>query len=193
MCLFFPPAPSSILIADPSFLLASISSITRYYFEKKFEYIIKAAATPRGTSLNGTDSITNQDHSNSSSWSRRILGIINNRSGSQGAKHKSVPDEQKQQRQESVKLKNEKDKQTNGNGGGFAKRVRTDMIRRMDDAPKLVNPSGWISEGDRIPMKRYGTVHSTNQGQDRRLSFATPAMVESRSAPSTRRFVCAPC
>ncbi|KZV69989.1 hypothetical protein PENSPDRAFT_651888 [Peniophora sp. CONT] len=24
--------------------------------------------------------------------------------------------------------------------------VRTDMIRRMDDAPKLVNPSGWISE-----------------------------------------------
>lgn len=26
-------------------------------------------------------------------------------------------------------------------------RLRTEMIRRMDDAPKLVNPSGWISEG----------------------------------------------
>ena len=26
-------------------------------------------------------------------------------------------------------------------------RVRPEMIRRMDDAPKLVNPSGWISEG----------------------------------------------
>ncbi|KAH9944580.1 TrkH-domain-containing protein [Amylocystis lapponica] len=26
-------------------------------------------------------------------------------------------------------------------------RLRPDMIRRMDDAPKLVNPSGWISEG----------------------------------------------
>jgi hypothetical protein len=27
------------------------------------------------------------------------------------------------------------------------KKLRTDMIRRIDDAPKLVNPSGWISEG----------------------------------------------
>jgi hypothetical protein len=28
------------------------------------------------------------------------------------------------------------------------RRLRPDMIRRMDDAPKLVNPSGWISEGN---------------------------------------------
>jgi hypothetical protein len=31
--------------------------------------------------------------------------------------------------------------------GDNQRKVRTDMIRRMDDAPKLVNPSGWISEG----------------------------------------------
>lgn len=32
-------------------------------------------------------------------------------------------------------------------------RLRTDMIRRMDDAPKLINPSGWISEGRPNPPR----------------------------------------
>lgn len=30
-------------------------------------------------------------------------------------------------------------------------KLRTDMIRRMDEAPKLVNPSGWISERQTDP------------------------------------------
>lgn len=29
---------------------------------------------------------------------------------------------------------------------GVLQKLRPDMIRRMDDAPKLVNPSGWVSE-----------------------------------------------
>ncbi|KAI0263834.1 cation transport protein-domain-containing protein [Gloeopeniophorella convolvens] len=36
---------------------------------------------------------------------------------------------------------------------GEPRRLRPDMIRRMDDAPKLVNPSGWISEGHSDPIK----------------------------------------
>ena len=32
-------------------------------------------------------------------------------------------------------------------GRSLAGRLRPDMIRRMDDAPKLINPSGFISEG----------------------------------------------
>jgi len=39
------------------------------------------------------------------------------------------------------------------------RRVRPDMIRRIDDKPKLVNPSGWISEG-RMPTAREGLVES---------------------------------
>ncbi|KAL4252407.1 Potassium transport protein [Abortiporus biennis] len=35
----------------------------------------------------------------------------------------------------------------NRDGSETPPRVRVDMIRRMDDAPRLVNPSGWISEG----------------------------------------------
>jgi hypothetical protein len=32
-------------------------------------------------------------------------------------------------------------------GRAHGVRVRPDMICKLDDAPKLVNPSGWISEG----------------------------------------------
>jgi hypothetical protein len=39
------------------------------------------------------------------------------------------------------------------------RRVRTHMIRRIDDKPKLVNPSGWISEG-RLPVAQEGLVES---------------------------------
>jgi len=33
------------------------------------------------------------------------------------------------------------------------RKLRPDMIRRMDDAPKLVNPSGWISESNADSLK----------------------------------------
>ena len=39
------------------------------------------------------------------------------------------------------------------------RRVRPDMIRRIDDKPKLINPSGWISEG-RMPTARENLMES---------------------------------
>ncbi|THV06206.1 hypothetical protein K435DRAFT_773402 [Dendrothele bispora CBS 962.96] len=60
------------------------------------------------------------------------------------------------------------------------KKLRTDMIRRVDDAPKLVNPSGWISEGDRIQMKRTSTIRS-NADPNRHLSFAEPSPEQNSS------------
>ncbi|KAG7449729.1 uncharacterized protein BT62DRAFT_928462 [Guyanagaster necrorhizus] len=54
------------------------------------------------------------------------------------------------------------------------KKLRTDMIRRMDDAPKRVDPNGWISEGRTIPLQRFSTVQS-NQDVPRHLSFASPS------------------
>ncbi|KAI0059918.1 hypothetical protein BV25DRAFT_1918057 [Artomyces pyxidatus] len=37
-------------------------------------------------------------------------------------------------------------------GTNDSRKLRPDMIRRMDDAPQLVNPSGWISEGRTDPL-----------------------------------------
>ncbi|KAF9650993.1 TrkH-domain-containing protein [Thelephora ganbajun] len=39
------------------------------------------------------------------------------------------------------------------------RRVRPDMIRRLDDKPKLINPSGWISKG-RMPAAQEGPAES---------------------------------
>lgn len=55
------------------------------------------------------------------------------------------------------------------------KRLRTDMIRRMDDAPKLVDPNGFVSEG---PPRRF-SIHSA-QETSRHLSFTTTGSPERR-------------
>ncbi|KAF9485986.1 TrkH-domain-containing protein [Pholiota conissans] len=50
-----------------------------------------------------------------------------------------------------------------GKGGVFRK-LRPDMIRRMDDAPKLINPSGWVSEGQApSPPKTPSGPHPSPQ------------------------------
>ncbi|KAI0000966.1 cation transport protein-domain-containing protein [Russula vinacea] len=51
---------------------------------------------------------------------------------------------------------------SNMEGPRSPRRLRPDMIRRVDDAPKLVNPSGWISEGQAGPTN----VRSTNQADN---------------------------
>lgn len=55
------------------------------------------------------------------------------------------------------------------------RKLRPDMIRRMDDAPKLLNPSGWVSEGSAPSreqsynsttgprLKREVTIHPNTQ------------------------------
>ncbi|VDC02697.1 unnamed protein product [Peniophora sp. CBMAI 1063] len=42
--------------------------------------------------------------------------------------------------------------------------LRTDMIRRMDDAPKLVNPSGWISERILNEKQTYNEPRAEHPG-----------------------------
>jgi hypothetical protein len=37
--------------------------------------------------------------------------------------------------------------------GGMHKHVKPDMIRRTTDKPMLINPSGWITEGESAEMK----------------------------------------
>jgi hypothetical protein len=48
----------------------------------------------------------------------------------------------------------------------ISSRVRPEMIRRMDDAPKLINPSGYISEGH-TPEVSVHNVSRTPSAQRR--------------------------
>ncbi|KAG8220424.1 hypothetical protein J3R82DRAFT_3116 [Butyriboletus roseoflavus] len=50
---------------------------------------------------------------------------------------------------------------------GLPKKLRTDMIRRMDAPPKRVNPSGWISEGITMPLKRLSSKIGSGGGQEK--------------------------
>jgi len=75
------------------------------------------------------------------------------------------------------------------------RRVRPDMIRRIDDKPKLVNPSGWISEGRTLTTQRGG--HMVESGSTRSRSSirgpepTNPTLVQSPepiySQPSIRQ------
>lgn len=71
--------------------------------------------------------------------------------------------------------------------GGETSRLRPDMIRRINDEPKLVNPSGWISEGRTDPLKVIPVEPEPQQNETtRRLSFAGnggPAMSSETSSP----------
>ncbi|KAK7036416.1 hypothetical protein VNI00_011613 [Paramarasmius palmivorus] len=122
--------------------------IRKYYFEKKFEHIIEAAAASESVAVPYSEKNTH--------WARRLVSFLHRERGIPVTEDSDESDHDDKERANT----------------GHTKRVRTDMIRRMDDAPKLVNPSGWISEGDRIPMKRHATIQSATQ--DRRLSFITP-------------------
>ncbi|KAK0212417.1 cation transport protein-domain-containing protein [Desarmillaria ectypa] len=73
--------------------------------------------------------------------------------------------------------------ETGGQGSIIRRKLRTDMIRRMDDAPKRVDPNGWISQGSTIPLQRLSTVQS-NRDASRHLSFASPS--PERSTQSMR-------
>lgn len=73
------------------------------------------------------------------------------------------------------------------NDRGRSSRVRPEMIRRMDDAPKLVNPSGVISEGhtprleSATPDERHlsSTAHSVSEATELEANRELDSEIES--------------
>jgi hypothetical protein len=59
---------------------------------------------------------------------------------------------------------------SNMDGQRSPRRLRPDMIRRIDDAPKLVNPSGWIIDGEPGPSN----VRTMNQSENSESSSTAP-------------------
>ncbi|KAF7297996.1 Potassium transport protein [Mycena chlorophos] len=101
----------------------------KYYFSKKFEHIVKAR------------SARNDPEKTSSAWPLRVLSrkpglsTVDEMSRDESRESPSVEEEERPKKKK-----------------GFMKKLRPDMIRRTDNAPQLVNPSGWISEGAQTPM-----------------------------------------
>ncbi|KAK7057587.1 potassium transport protein [Favolaschia claudopus] len=97
--------------------------LRKYYFARKFEHIIevaKARAAKPGENEKATPG-----------WTRRISTMLSRNSPLTSVK----------ERPESLQDGHPKEKKS------FMRKLRPEMIRRMDNPPQLINPSGWISEG----------------------------------------------
>ncbi|SJK97970.1 uncharacterized protein ARMOST_01226 [Armillaria ostoyae] len=128
--------------------------IRRRYFAKKFQRIIAETNAARVTPIDAEEKHV--------PWFRRIF-----------TRNKTVA---------VAEDGSDKASETEGRGNSMRKKLRTDMIRRMDDAPKRVDPNGWISQGSTIPLQRFSTVQS-NQDPPRHLSFASPSPERPTQSP----------
>lgn len=104
----------------------------RHYFAKKLDHIIQAEVARRAA-IKVEQQLTNTSAGTSSrapgGWSRRIFrwkSALSMVPEDSSGDHSRTPPKE---------------------------RLRPDMIRRMDAPPKLVNPSGWITESGAVPMK----------------------------------------
>lgn len=96
--------------------------IFRYYFAQKFEDILEASVEKKVKKDLEQAPIQRP-------WYHRLLATIT------GHRARVVDEESLPRAGQSSP------------GGGVLRKLRPDMIRRMDDAPKLINPSGWVSVG----------------------------------------------
>ncbi|KAF9560954.1 hypothetical protein CPC08DRAFT_750168 [Agrocybe pediades] len=126
-------------IGNPVLVSWVIVYMRRYFFARKFENILEAVAAKKAAS------IIDEDIKKHKPWPHRFVAFFS-------GKHLSVEDEE--QAKEEIRKE-----------GGAMRKLRPEMIRRMDDAPKLVNPSGWVSEG-KAPSMRKASV-SSNQAVGR--------------------------
>ncbi|KAJ7030061.1 cation transport protein-domain-containing protein [Mycena alexandri] len=107
--------------------------LRKYYFAKKFEHIIEAAKS-KAIAIGDAEKKTPP-------WTRRFSSLL-----SRDATVLSAVEETSRE----ASLNDEKPKKKKS----FMRKLRPDMIRRMDGPPQLVNPSGWISEGAHPPLPR---------------------------------------
>jgi hypothetical protein len=74
----------------------------------------------------------------------------------------------------------------NMEGQRTPRRLRPDMIRRVDGAPKLVDPSGWISEGQAGPTNVRPMNQSDNWESTAPHDPEPPLVQKSRSTSPIR-------
>ncbi|KAL0955885.1 hypothetical protein HGRIS_002083 [Hohenbuehelia grisea] len=127
--------------------------IRKYYFAKKFEHIIAAKAEKQAEDL-----VVAEAEAETRPWPSRFASVFRKNSDLSAVAEDS----------------REESKEHEHSSKNISKKLRTDMIRRVDDAPKLINPSGWISEGDRVQLKKVPTIQPETT---RQLAFArTPTI-----------------
>lgn len=132
----------------------------RHYFSKKFDHIVEAELASRAAQMRNRSS-----KARARSLSHRFATIFRRHSPLSTV----------------VEVTGEEDRPRDKmRGEGIVPKLRPDMIRRMNDTPKLVDPDGWISEGHAIPSNLNRVSAS---GFNRRLALADDKSLQPPSAP----------
>ncbi|KZT21063.1 hypothetical protein NEOLEDRAFT_1139908 [Neolentinus lepideus HHB14362 ss-1] len=128
--------------------------IRRYFFAKSFEHMLEAEAAKRAKVQIDVEAAVVP-------WHSKMVNMLRRRKRLTTARENSTESPPRERAKPSS-----------------VKKLRTDMIRRMDDAPKLVDPSGWISEGRTESMVntpngvQVDTGEIQDENQKHQLSFA---------------------
>ncbi|KAJ7503005.1 cation transport protein-domain-containing protein [Mycena galericulata] len=146
--------------------------LRKYYFAKKFEHIIEAAKA-RAIEIGDAEKTRPP-------WSRRITGLLSRGTMLSAVQETSREGSRSREHLDDVEKPKKK---------GFMRKLRPDMIRRMDHPPQLVNPSGWISEGHN-PEPEEKPEASPQLERPRQLAFAeqlvsSPKPVSEEPLPSS--------
>ncbi|KAJ3737528.1 cation transport protein-domain-containing protein [Lentinula guzmanii] len=157
-------------LGSPVLVSWVIVYIRRYYFEKKFEHIIESAATNKEVSaLNYSE-----QRSTLVRLCRSLVSLVI------GRKRVGLP----MTRQDSTESSGEK-------GHKNSKKLRTDMIRRMDDAPQL-SPAPITSPDGQPPVKGIMARRLSDPGTPSRPSspqgHATSMRRVDTVAPKSSKF-----
>lgn len=132
----------------------------RHFFAKKFHYIIQAEAARRAVSktpAQRSPELASATGTRKLAW--RVTSLLRRRNGlSPVAEESTNEDESFTPREKELHRK-----------------VRTDMIRRMDAPPKRVDPNGWVSEGLTTPLEQFSHQVGSGGGQENRQGTEPPS------------------
>ncbi|EJD07960.1 uncharacterized protein FOMMEDRAFT_164765 [Fomitiporia mediterranea MF3/22] len=152
--------------------------VRRQYFAKKFQDLIQAEIEK------GKAAVEHGHTEGRPSVSQRFSRVFTVRSGQLTTRERSDKTSAGEKEGKKKRL------------GLFTKKtlrkLRPDMISRMDDAPKRVDPSGWISEEPgpeghvHVPRPRAATV-SVGEVQEKTSKETTPSEKEAEYTPSPLR------
>ncbi|KAJ6593443.1 cation transport protein-domain-containing protein [Mycena capillaripes] len=114
--------------------------LRKYYFAKKFDHIIEAAKA-RAIEIGEVEKAPPP-------WRRRISTLLS---------RDTVLSAVEETGDEKNEIPTKK---------SFMRKLRPEMIQRMDRPPQLINPSGWISEGAQTPKARSPTSEEEPEKKD---------------------------
>ncbi|KAF7362270.1 Potassium transport protein [Mycena venus] len=138
--------------------------LRKYYFAKKFDHIIEAAKA-RAIEIGESEKATPP-------WKRRISTLISRDTVLSAVDEADREDEKPKKK-------------------GFMRKLKPEMIRRMDRPPQLINPSGWISEAaqthapePQIEEKRESNEFETPKFAENLVASPSPVQEATPSSPS---------